>query len=253
MSLLERDSPVPLYYQLMQLLRRQIASGAWQPGDKLPPEEQLTEQYGLSRTTVRQALKELELAGLISRERGRGTFVSRPKLAHSPQPRYSLTDFLRRQGLRPGWRLLSAGWAVAPVDVAQSLGLEPGERAHYLRRLRLADEEPIGYHQAFCGPAWATLIDRHALTEGGSLAYLGGTGRLADSYAHRTIEAIPARAPATDLLAIEPGSPLLLIRRQLFSAQHRPIEAMQAMYRGDRFQYEIRHMPGDLGHAGRPG
>ena len=83
---IERESPIPLYYQLKQLLVERIKHNELQPGDIFPTEEQLQKKYQLSRTTVRQALKELEIEGLISRHRGRGTFVSRPKISHSSEP-----------------------------------------------------------------------------------------------------------------------------------------------------------------------
>ena len=79
--MLTRESPVPLYIQLKQLLIDRIAAGDWKPGDMLPTEEQLQEQYGVSRTTVRLAFKELEIEGKISRQQGRGTFVSEPKIS----------------------------------------------------------------------------------------------------------------------------------------------------------------------------
>ena len=125
MADIERNSPVPLYHQLKRLLAGRIANGEWQPGDMLPTEEQLQEQYGLSRTTVRQSLKELEDEGKISRHRGRGTFVSQPKLKHSPDPYFNLTAYLTKQGMRPGWRVLSAGWVPASAEVAERLALKP--------------------------------------------------------------------------------------------------------------------------------
>ena len=145
---IDRESPVPLYYQLKQLIAKQITEGEWLPGDMLPTEEQLQEQYGLSRTTVRQALKELEIEGLISRYRGRGTFVARPKISHSPDPHFNLTAYLTEQGMRPGWRIISAKWVSATAEVAERLALETGTLVYQLRRLRLANDEPIGYHIA---------------------------------------------------------------------------------------------------------
>ena len=242
MTTIERNSPVPLYHQLKLLLSDRINNGEWQVDDMLPTEEQLTERYGLSRTTVRQALRELELEGLISRYRGRGTFVSRPKLSHSPEPHHGLTDFLLQQGRKPGWRVLSADWAPAPAEAARGLQLEQGTAVFCLRRLRLADEEPIGYHVAYVSPAWAAAIDTDLLETGGSLHYLNAQNQLAGSYADRTIEAVPAPEAVSEALQVEMGSPLLTIHRLVIGRAGKPVEEMRAMYRGDRFQYQIRHM-----------
>jgi GntR family transcriptional regulator len=245
MNPIERESPVPLYYQLKQLLAERISSGEWRSGDMLPTEEQLQEQYGLSRTTVRQALKELEVEGLISRHRGRGTFVSRPKFSHSPDPRFNLTAYLIEQGMRPGWRVLSAGWVQATSEVAERLAVDKSVRLYRLRRLRLANDEPIGYHIAHVIPALGQAIDDRRLDQGGSLDYLRATGLLDQSLANRTIEAILASDEVARRLDVLKGSPILMIRRLVFNASGDPVEDMRAMYRGDRFQYRVWQRPGE--------
>lgn len=242
---IERNSPVPLYHQLKRLLAGRIAGGEWQPGDMLPTEEQLQEQYGLSRTTVRQALKELEYEGKISRHRGRGTFVSQPKLRHSPDPYFNLTAYLTQQGMRPGWRVLSAGWAPASAEVAERLALKPETPVFQLRRLRLANDEPIGYHIAHSASGPAASIEDSKLDQGGSLDYLYKNNEREESYANRTIEAILASEETAKLLDVIEGSPILLIRRRVFDGQGIPVEEMRAMYRGDRFQYHVRRRPPD--------
>jgi len=245
MNPIERESPVPLYYQLKQLLAERITKGEWQPGDMLPTEEQLQDQYKLSRTTVRQALKELEIEGLISRHRGRGTLVSRPKISHSPDPRFNLTAYLNEQGMRPGWRVLSAGWVRVTAEVAERLAVESDLLLYQLRRLRLANDEPIGYHIAHVIPALGQAIDENRLDQGGSLDYLRATGQLDQSLSNRTIEAILATDEVARQLDVLKGSPILMIRRRVFNVSGMPVEDMRAMYRGDRFQYRVRQRPGE--------
>jgi GntR family transcriptional regulator len=243
MTPIERESPVPLYYQLKQLLAERITSNELQPGDIFPTEEQLQKSYQLSRTTVRQALKELEIEGLVSRHRGRGTFVSRPKISHSPESHFSLTDALLQQGIQPSWRVLSAGWIPATADIAGTFGLEPDTPVFQLRRLRLTNDEPIGYHIAHAAPALAAAIDKTQLDMGGSLRYLRGNDALNGSYADRRLEAIGASREVAELLDVDEDSPILLIRRQLVNSDGVVSEILQARYRGDRLQYHIRQSP----------
>jgi GntR family transcriptional regulator len=243
MRRITRNSPTPLYYQLKQLVAARIAEGEWQPGNMLPTEEQLEEQYGLSRTTVRQGLRELELEGKIIRFRGRGTFVARPKISHSPEPHFSLTDSLIEQGASPGWQLLSEEWVPAPDDVAQLLSLEVGTPVFRLCRLRLDNDEPIGYHVAHAAPVLARAINREWLEQGGSLAYLQASDILQNSYANRVVEAIPASDEVAALLGTDRGSPMLLIRRRIMGGGGEPLELLRAIYRGDRLQYHIRRAP----------
>ena len=81
---IERGSPLPLYHQLKQVLLERITRGEFRPGVPLPGDHELVHSYRLSRTTVRQALRKLELTGVITRQRGRGTFLAGPKLRHGP-------------------------------------------------------------------------------------------------------------------------------------------------------------------------
>lgn len=243
MTTIDRDSPIPLYYQLKQLLAESITSGELQPGDLFPTEEQLQDEFQLSRTTIRQALKELEIEGLVSRYRGRGTFVTQPKIDHSAEPHFSLTDALLRQGIQPSWRVLSAEWIPAAPDVAGVFGLDPNTPVFRLRRLRFTNHEPIGYHVAHAAPAMAAFINKDQFESGGSLHYLRSNDTLDSSYANRTLEAIAATAEVAELLSVDLGSPILLIRRQVLGQDGSVLETLQAMYRGDRLQYNIRQGP----------
>ncbi len=241
--MIERESPIPLYYQLKQLLVERIGTGEWQPGDMLPTEEQLQEHYGLSRTTVRQAMKEMEFEGQITRHRGRGTFVSKPKLSHSADPRFNLTAYLTQQGMKPGWRVLAAEWVPARTEEADRLAIDVGMEIYRLRRLRLADKEPIGYHIAYVVPELGAGIKESYLEKGGSLSYLTESGQLGENFANRTIEAVLATEEMAGYLEVGIGSPILVIRRKVFNAEGKPVEYMRAMYRGDRFQYRVRQWP----------
>jgi GntR family transcriptional regulator len=145
--------------------------------------------------------------------------------------------------MKPGWRVLSAEWISASSNVASRLTINAGTPVYRLRRLRLANDEPIGYLIAHVTPALASIIDENRLEQGGSLDYLRGTGELAESYANRTIEAILASEETAKLLEIVKGSPLLMIRRRVFNPEGIPIEDLRAMYRGDRFRYHVRQQP----------
>jgi GntR family transcriptional regulator len=239
---LDSKSPIPLYFQLKQILIEEIEKGTWNSGDMMPTEHQLQEQYNVSRTTVRQAMQELELEGKIIRYRGRGTFVAKPKVSHSPEHYPTLTDHLLEQGITPGWQVLSSEWQAAPHDIAEQLQIDPGERVFCLRRLRLENTEPIGYHTAYVSPHFADAIDEKHFAEGGSLRYLQNQELLEHSTATRVLEAVPATPEEADLLHVVKGAPMLLIRRVVISPDGQPIEAFRGIYRGDRFEYHIVNM-----------
>jgi len=237
---IDRNSPMPLYYQLKQLLLAKIESGELKPGDIFPTEQQIQELYDVSRTTVRQALSELESENRISRHRGRGTFVSKPKLSHSPSDYPNLVDHMTQQGLQPGWKLISTNW-LDPDDEVSAV-LKTTQKVFCLERLRLENDEPIGYHLAYVASDFAGSIDETAFTEGGSLRYLSGMSSLADCIANRTLDAVSASEKVADFLNIDAGQPLLRVKRTVFSPDKTPVEFFIGMYRGDRFQYHINNM-----------
>lgn len=233
----QRSSPVPLYYQLKQFLIERIEHGDYKPDDLIPGEHELQQTFKLSRTTVRQALQELERAGYVSRHRGRGTFVTRQRLDHVPAAR--LGDHLRALGQQPGWHVLSADLEAAPLPVAERLRLVPGARVFCSRRLRLADDQPVGYVVAYVPSGLAEAVDRTKLGVGGSRDYLRALGALRGSRAERTLEAAAADDREAEVLSVATGTPVLKIYRLTFGADGRPLEDSCGTYRGDRLRYRI--------------
>lgn len=239
MVVVDRNSPLPLYYQLKQILMGKIEQGDWKTGELIPSEQELQDTYGLSRTTVRQTLTEMVFEGLLTRQRGRGTFVAPSKLMHNPDRRSGLSQVMLQQGIKPGWRVLEAGWGSASSKVQAELDLEAGSRVYCIRRLRLADQDAIGYHMAYVPETMVMYIDQDALNQGESLYYLSSAPQMKDSLAQRTIEAVAANEIDVQFLGIEENAPILQIERVILSVEQRPLEFLQARYRGDRFKYQF--------------
>jgi DNA-binding GntR family transcriptional regulator len=140
---IDKSSPVPLYYQLEQHLRRQVQAGALKAGDPIENEGDLQRLFNVSRTTVRQALGNLAKDGIVVRRRGAGTFVARPP---EPAPLSCAMSFTREmlaQGRTPRTDVLACTLAVAEDAVRSELELPEGARVHYVRRLRSVDGVPV--------------------------------------------------------------------------------------------------------------
>ncbi len=238
MNQIDRSSPTPLYSQLKAILLQKIAD-EWGPGQLIPGESALEATYGLSRITVRQALGELVNDGYLYRQRGRGTFVKHTKFTHDPAQRLALTDTMRQQGVTPGWRVLDSGPCEATPDLGERLGVAAGSSVFILKRLRLADQEAIGYHLAYVPGAQAEYIDAGAFEEDGSLHYLRRVPGMAGSKAHRTLEARGSSETVAKHLNIRTDDPVLHIERVTVAADGSPLELLSATYRGDRFRYTI--------------
>ncbi len=235
MDALDRQSRLPLYQQLYDILRAELARGHWKPGDVLPSESELMQHYGVSRITVRQVLDMLVKQGLIYRQQGRGTFVSHPTIEQTQMRIVSFTEDMRQRGFRPGTQVLESGLIPAPDDIAVKLGVEQGEQLAHIRRLRLADGEPMSIEDAY-------LVHRYCP---GVLAHDYATRplrqTLEDLYgvrlvrAKQVIRAVQATRELAQLLSVRRGAALLFIERVSYSAQGLAVEFLRIHYRGERY------------------
>jgi GntR family transcriptional regulator len=235
MNNLSRQSKLPLYQQLYDILHSELKRGQWKPGDMLPAESELMQRFEVSRITVRQVLDILVREGLIYRQQGRGTFVAHPTIEQTQVRIVSFTEDMRQRGFRPGTEVLEAGLVPAPADIAGKLAVEPGEELAHLRRLRMADDEPMSIEDAY-------LVHRYfpgVLSGDYTANPLRGT--LEERYgvrlvrAKQVLRAVMAPRDLARLLSVRRGAALLFIERVSFSAQSVPVEFLRIHYRGDRY------------------
>src|SRR5689334_2042278 len=155
-----RKGPLPRYYQLKEIMREKIRAGEWKPGDLIPSERELGEQYGISRMTARQAITELVNEGLFYREQGKGTFVSRHKTTQQLLHLTGFTEDIRARGQQPGTRVLAAKMCPADETIAEHLHIRTGQAVFCLHRLRLANDEPLAVEHAYLSfPGSERLVD----------------------------------------------------------------------------------------------
>lgn len=234
-SPIDRESKLPLYHQLYDLLRGAILRGDWGPGDMLPPESELLDQHQLSRATVRQALDALVQEGLIYRQRGRGTFVAHPALEQASVRIISFTEDMRQRGFIPGTEVISSSLVPAPATVAARLSVDPGDELARLERLRLADGEPLSIEVSYLVSRLCPEILQHDYAAQSLRQTLAERYNLRLVSARQSLRAIPAPRAMAARLAINPNAPLLYIERVSFSQTDSPVEYLQLYHRGDRY------------------
>jgi GntR family transcriptional regulator len=241
-----KGGPVPRYYQLKEFIRERIRSGEWAPGMLIPSERELCERYGISRMTARQAITELVNDGLLYREQGKGTYVGQPKI---PQQLMSLTGFtedMRAREQRPGARVLEAGMWDADEVTAERLRIKPGQPVFRLRRLRLADADPLAIETTFvCFIGCERLLD-YDLEHDSLYRILADVFDMPPVAAEQEIEASLVGPDEARLLEIAAGSPVLRTRRVTATRRGQPIEYAHSVYRGDKYRFYTRLMR-DLG------
>jgi GntR family transcriptional regulator, N-acetylglucosamine utilization regulator len=140
----DRRRPEPLWHQAETALRTLIATGDWSAGAQLPNEDRLGEMLGISRITLRHALRNLEEAGLLRREHGRGTFVRSATVVAGVRGLTSFTEEMRSLALTASTRLVEANRVKATPEMADALEVNEGESVVQLKRLRLGNGVPIG-------------------------------------------------------------------------------------------------------------
>lgn len=235
----DKASPLPLYYQLKELLRAEIERGVWRPGDLIPSERELCQTYGISRITVRQALSDLVGEGLLRRDQGRGTFVAAQKIRKTLSRLTGFTAEMHGRGRKPGSRVLRQELAPALPRVAESLEVEAGQPVVLLRRLRLADGEPVGIEAAHLRfPGCEALLQEDL--SGSLYEVLERRHGILPTQADESLEAEPCGRREAELLGIEPRAPVLLIQRLTRDQSLRPFEYVESVYRGDSYVFQVR-------------
>lgn len=232
---LDRRSGLPLYQQLYAVLRAQIDSSAWRPGDLLPTESILMEQYHVSRATVRQALDALVQEGLIYRERGRGTFVAHPTVQQGLVRIVSFTEDMRQRGFEPSTEVLSAELIPADDDLAKVLDIEVGDELARIERLRLADGEPMSIEISHLVHKYCPGILQHDYAENPLREMLERTYGIRIERATQAIRALTASTEMAERLFVKPESAVLNIERLSLSQYALPIEFLRIYHRGDRY------------------
>lgn len=235
MPILSRDVPAPLYHQVKTLILREIESGRWRPDDRLPTEDELSARFEVSKITVRHALRDLSNLGYIRREQGRGTFVQRPPLVQGPRELTSFTDEMRRHGRVAASQVLEQGTIDATAELAARLGVIVGDPVFFLRRLRLADREPMGLQTAYIPASLVPGISDMSFMEVSLYDVLRDEYSLHPASAHETHRAVLVGPDEAHWLRVPPGSPAMAAERVAHLADGRALEYVQSIMRGDRY------------------
>lgn len=232
----------PLYDQLVDVLKEKIETEL-DANDMLPSERELSETYHLSRTTVRLALQELEKLGYIYRLHGKGTFVSDlSKQVANLSSAYSFTEQMKSLGKTPKTKILSLEVLKANKYIASQLHINVDEEIYRLKRLRLADNQPMMVERSYLPkkkfPNLTTeILSQQPLYDVFYTKY-GEIIRLANEEFFASI----ARSKDAKLLEVMEGSPVLNLIRTTYNMENEVIEFTLSVARADQFRYQIRHL-----------
>ena len=237
MSAIYRNSPLPRYYQLKEIMRDRIRSGEWKPGDLIPSERELGEQYGISRMTARQAITDLVNEGLFYREQGKGTFVSQRKITQQLIHLTGFTEDIRARGQRPSTKVLSAEMSPADETTAEKLRVPVGTLIFRLQRLRLADGEPLAIELSQISFKGCERLLEDDLENNSLYRVLESKYGMPLMEADQELEAGLAVSEEAQVLKVSVGSPVLFTRRTTYTERNQPIEYAKAIYCGNKYTF----------------
>lgn len=226
----------PRYREIERALRGRIAG--LRPGQRLPSDADLCVEFGVSRMTARHAMAQLADEGLVRRDPGRGTFVAEPSTHRRATFLMTFTHEMWRQGRVPTSRIITR-LERQPNEVERDqLQVQDGEHVIELRRVRLADGEPVAVETAVLAPTCAAALPSADLATG-SLHEALISGGIVPTRGNATIGAEAATTDDAALLGVRTGDAMLVERRLILDQRGHPMERTESRYAASRYGLEV--------------
>lgn len=240
-----RQSGAPKYSVVKRAIVRDIEEEVYTIGQMLPSERELIDTYGVSRITVRRALAELEAEGYIYRVQGKGSFVKDEQHRQDLFSLTSCTQDIIRQGMSPSRQVIVSEVTLPNKMRQNELCLNDGDRVFKLKRVYLADDEPINLTTTYLPYKYMEGIERFDFSKTSLYDVLENKYNIKIKRAVRTIEAVSAHDEVARLLHVAENIPLLLFKCVIFGkvgGREVPIETFKCYYRSDRFSFSINQV-----------
>jgi GntR family transcriptional regulator len=243
MDTIDKNSPVPIYYQLYKLLKSRIENGEFKVGDYLPSENTLANYYNVSRLTVRQALSKLVESGLVEKRRGKGSLVKNQKNVENLMELKSFTQEAKESGHVPSSIVMQNTLVDTPFFIAEKLNLPPKSKMILLKRLRLLDKVPYAIEWAYINPGMDTRllnILEMDMSKASLYNFIKNSLKIKLEYADETLEVGHVSPEEAQLLGIRADDCVVLRRRFTYVKGSQCIEYVRSVYRGDKYRFTIR-------------
>lgn len=238
---IDKQSPIPRYYQLAELIREQVQRGDYQPGEQLPSVQELADQAGISRMTTRQAIDLLVRDGTLVVRQGAGTFVAEPKLVSDAIHLMGFTESMARRGIVITSRVLDQTVIVPPNPVADMLMLGSRETVVQIRRLRLMGTMPLLLETSSVPSRLCPGLETEDLTNQSLYAILAEQYGIHLQRTHHTLETMLPGAAEYQYFGHDLRTPVIVQEGIAYLENNIPAEYFRAVYRGDRFKFELEN------------
>ncbi|MBI5649647.1 MAG: GntR family transcriptional regulator [Chloroflexi bacterium] len=236
---LKRNLATPLYEQIADRLRQQIANGKLKAGAAIPPESALTTRFQVSRVTTRQALDVLVREGLIVRRQGKGTFVAPPKIQQDLHALRGFAEVMAQQGREQVMQVIEFGIVHADAPIARALRLAKGERVLRVKRRHLFRGDPIAFALIYIPQPFARMLTLDQVATTPIYTLLARHAQVEIKRATQIVRTLAADAATAKLLALPKAAPVMMIERTTYSQQEKPVEYIVFYHRGDRYELAV--------------
>ncbi len=239
-DIIDKNIPVPMYYQLKNIILKAIKEERLKPGDAIPTEIEFSEMFDISRTTIRQAIMELVMEGYLFRVKSKGTFVAKPKVRQAFVSRIKAShELVREQNLVPTTKVLAKDIEPASEEVAEALGIKEGDRVVYMMRLRYVNEEPILFSESYLPHPLCKELLETDMEACGLYEFLDKDENTKAVRSTRSLIAIVAGKFEAGMMQIDRGAPIQLTRSVSYNKDDLPVEYTVTKFRGDRNEFIV--------------
>lgn len=235
---LNKDNKLPLYYQLYEGIVNKIESGEYKENDKLPSERQLCEQYSISRSTVRQAMNELEKNGYINKKHGKGIFVSSKAFKQDLLEFYSFTEEMKKIGRKPSSDVIDFEIIVCTEKLSRKLSCPITNNIYKFTRIRLADNEPMMLETSYLPVSRFPNLTKEMLENNAMYDIFRSKYNVTFSKAEECFKSVNTRKDEAKILGVNKNVPSMMIERYTYEKDN-IIEYTVGIARGDKFEYRV--------------
>jgi GntR family transcriptional regulator len=229
----------PIYKVIESDIKTKINQGELKSGDLVPSENELKDQYNVSRMTVRQALNNLVNEGYLYRHKGKGTFISQRKIEKNIHGVRSFTEEMAATGRKVSNKIISFEYIEASLEIADKLFLNEKDEVIFIERVRYGNDIPVLFEQLYIPAKLFKTITKENLT-GSFYQYMEHELGMQISHCIQSIEAISADSKVSIALEVNKNVPTLLIVRNTFLSNGRPFEYVRSYYRADQYKF-VQH------------
>ncbi|MCA9740189.1 MAG: GntR family transcriptional regulator [Deferribacteres bacterium] len=234
---------IPMYYTIAEDIRRDIREGKYKDGDQVPSEFELARHYQVSRGTVRHAITILFQDGLLRRKQGAGTFVTNRKIEQNFLKLMGFTEVMHAHNLQANAKLLRVDVLQPPQHICDLLQISSSEKAVYIERARYGGDEPLIVERSFFVHRLFEPLLEFDLEESSIYELLATKTNVRLGQARQSIEARLCGPEDAKILNVPLGSPMLLMKRQIYDDVGQAFEYSEDTYRGDRLKFTIKTTP----------